>query len=223
MNVFGYCRVSTSIQVEEGYSLEEQKSRIEAYCKGMGWNLLKVYVDAGESGAKADRPALQEMIRNIKMVDKVVVYKLDRLSRSQKDTLYLIEDVFLKNNVEFVSMTENLDTSSPFGKAMIGILAVFVQLEREQIRDRMMMGKDARAKEGRVAYSFRTPIGYKYVNGELLVDDDADQVREVYNLCLRGKSFGDIAKTMIAAGLQFISAIFSISPNRFTRLPSSNL
>ena len=62
--------------------------------------------------------------------DVVLVYKLDRLSRSQRDTLYLIEEIFLPNDVDFVSMQESFDTSSPFGKAMIGLLAVFAQLER---------------------------------------------------------------------------------------------
>ena len=130
MRVFGYCRVSTASQTE-GYSLDEQKERIEAYCKALGWELVKVFVDGGESGAKIDRPALQKMCERVKEVNKVVVYKLDRLSRSQKDTLFLIEDVFLKNGVDFVSITENFDTSTPFGKAMVGILAVFAQLERE--------------------------------------------------------------------------------------------
>ena len=67
--------------------------------------------------------------------DTVLVYKLDRLSRSQKDTLYLIEDVFLENDIEFVSLLENFDTSTPFGKAMIGLLSVFAQLERNKSRN----------------------------------------------------------------------------------------
>lgn len=201
MNVFGYCRVSTTMQAEEGYSLEEQKSRIEAYCKGMGWNLLKVYVDAGESGAKADRPALQEMIRNIKMVDKVVVYKLDRLSRSQKDTLYLIEDVFLKNNVEFVSMTESLDTATPFGKAMLGTLAVFAQLERETIKERMALGRVARAKSGKYSGNPRTVVGYDYIDGELLINEsERPQIERLFDLILQGKSFSETARILNSEG-----------------------
>ncbi|MGC4441164.1 recombinase family protein, partial [Streptococcus suis] len=83
-----------------------------------------------------------------KSFDTVLVYKLDRLSRSQKDTLYLIEDIFIKNDIAFLSLQENFDTSTPFGKAMIGILSVFAQLEREQIKERMMLGKVGRAKAG---------------------------------------------------------------------------
>lgn len=74
--------------------------------------------------------------------------KLDQLSRSQRDTLHLIEDVFLPNRVDFVSMSESFNTSTPFGRAMIGILSVFAQLEREQIRERTFMGRLERAKEG---------------------------------------------------------------------------
>lgn len=150
-NVFIYVRVSTQEQAKDGYSIDEQIERLKEYCKALQWTILKIYTDAGYSGATTDRPALKEMICDIKkgICDLVVVYKLDRLSRSQKDTLSLIEDCFLKNHVDFISMTENFDTSSPFGRAMIGILSVFAQLEREQIKERMGMGKEGRAKDGR--------------------------------------------------------------------------
>ena len=85
--------------------------------------MYKVYSDPGVSGAKLDRPALKQLIKDVEKnkISKVLVYKLDRLSRRQKDTLYLIEDVFNANNVDFISMTEQLDTASPLGRAMIGI------------------------------------------------------------------------------------------------------
>ena len=131
-----YTRVSTDAQLEQGHSIPEQKDRLEKYCSAMGWNEYKHYTDGGFTGANINRPALQNLIKDVKAgkIEKVIVYKLDRLSRSQKDTLYLIEDVFLRNNADFISLSENFDTSSPFGKALIGILAVFAQLEREQIK-----------------------------------------------------------------------------------------
>lgn len=200
MRVFGYCRVSTASQTE-GYSLDEQKERIEAYCKALGWELVKVFVDGGESGAKIDRPALQKMCERVKEVNKVVVYKLDRLSRSQKDTLFLIEDVFLKNGVDFVSITENFDTSTPFGKAMVGILAVFAQLEREQIKERMTMGRIARAKEGKFCGQSRPAIGYDYIDGNLVVNENERiQVVAAYEMCLSGYSFHRIARELNAKG-----------------------
>lgn len=135
MRVAIYVRVSTIEQARDGYSVQEQIDSLKLYCKAMKWIVVNVYTDAGHSGANTDRPALQDMIKDIEkgLIDKVLVYKLDRLSRSQKDTLELIEDVFLVNNTDFVSMNENFDTSTSFGRAMIGILAVFAQLEREQI------------------------------------------------------------------------------------------
>lgn len=101
----------------------------------------------------------------------VLVYKLDRLSRSQKDTLYLIEDVFEKNGVDFASMTENFDTSTPHGKFIIGILSVFAQLEREKIKERTMVGKDSRAKEGLWHGSAQIPTGYDYIDGQLVINE----------------------------------------------------
>ena len=180
MKVALYVRVSTQEQLKEGYSIGEQIERLTKYSESMGWKVYKVYNDGGYSGKDMERPALQDLIQDIKKVDKVVVYKLDRLSRNQRDTLMLIEDVFLKNNVDFVSMSENFDTSTPFGRFMIGILSTFAQLEREQIKERMSMGKDARAKEGRW-HGGTLPIGYDYVDGQLVPDDEVSlQIREIY-------------------------------------------
>ena len=142
MNVGIYIRVSTLEQAEGGYSISEQTDRLKLFCEAKGWTVANVYTDPGYTGSNTDRPALTRLIDDVKnnRLEMVLVYKLDRLSRSQKDTLYLIEDVFLKNKVEFVSMNENFDTTTPFGRAMIGILSVFAQLEREQIKERMAMG-----------------------------------------------------------------------------------
>lgn len=178
-----YIRVSTQEQVEN-YSIESQKERLEAYCKSKDWTIYDVYIDPGYSGSNTDRPALQRLIGDLKKFDVVVVYKLDRLSRSQRDTLDLIEEHFLKNNVEFVSITETLDTSSPFGKAMIGILSVFAQLERETIAERMRMGHIKRAQEGlRGMGGDYDPAGYGRKDGELYIkEDEALHIKTAYDL-----------------------------------------
>lgn len=159
-----YVRVSTTNQVEEGYSIEEQKDKLSSYCDIKDWSVYKVYTDGGFSGSNTDRPALESLIKDAKKrkFDTVLVYKLDRLSRSQKDTLYLIEDIFIKNNIAFLSLQENFDTSTPFGKAMIGLLSVFAQLEREQIKERMQLGKLGRAKAGKSMMWAKTSYGYDY-------------------------------------------------------------
>lgn len=201
--VFLYVRVSTQEQAKEGYSIDEQIERLRDYCKAMGWIIVKIYTDAGYSGASTDRPALQDMIKDIESGkgDSVVVYKLDRLSRSQKDTLSLIEDSFLAHKVDFVSMTENFDTSTPFGRAMIGILSVFAQLEREQIKERMSMGKEGRAKEGKWHGGGFVPIGYDYIDNELVINEyEAMQIREIHKLYQEGKAFCAIDKIFAQKG-----------------------
>lgn len=185
-----YVRVSSLEQVE-GYSISEQTERLEKYADAMGWEVFKVYVDPGYSGGNTDRPGLNAMIRDVEdgLIDKVVVYKLDRLSRSQFDTLFLIEKVFLAHNTDFVSMTENFSTISALGKAMIGFLAVFAQLEKDKINERTKMGKDARARSGKWHGGATEPIGYDYdKETELLNINDYEvmQILELAELFLAG-------------------------------------
>lgn len=188
-----YVRVSTTSQLEEGYSIEEQKAKLESYCDIKDWHIYKVYTDGGFSGSTTERPALEQLIKDAqgKLFDTVLVYKLDRLSRSQKDTLYLIEDIFLKNNIEFVSLLENFDTSTPFGRAVIGLLSVFAQLEREQIKERMQLGKLGRAKAGKSMMWAKTSYGYNYdkETGSMTVNEyEALAVKEIFTSYLAGMS-----------------------------------
>ena len=198
-----YVRVSTTSQMEEGYSIEEQKAKLESYCDIKDWHIYKVYTDGGFSGSTTERPALEQLIKDAqsKLFDTVLVYKLDRLSRSQKDTLYLIEDVFLKNNIEFVSLLENFDTSTPFGRAVIGLLSVFAQLEREQIKERMQLGKLGRAKAGKSMMWAKTSYGYDYnkETGIMTVNEyEALAVKEIYNSYLAGMSITKLRDKMNA-------------------------
>lgn len=193
-----YVRVSTDIQVD-GYSIDEQLERLRKYCEAHGWIIYKEYIDPGYSGASIDRPGMLRMLKDIRegKIDVVLVYKLDRLSRSQKDTLYLIEEEFLPNGVDFISMSENFDTSTPFGKAMIGILSVFAQLEREQIKERLSMGHIGRAKAGYWHGGSNVPIGYDFINGELVVNQyEALQIRLIYKMFLDGETIHGIARYM---------------------------
>lgn len=195
-----YCRVSTENQIEN-YSIDEQKERLEAFCKAKDWSKPEMFVDAGFSGGNLDRPALRNLLEDVKRrkFGVVAVYKLDRLSRSQKDTLYLIEDVFNAYNVSLVSVCENFDTGTPFGKAMIGILSVFAQLEKEQITERFTMGRIGRAKNGLFHGGGNAPTGYNYVDGHLTVNEfEAVQVREIFERFLNGESVRAIQRSINA-------------------------
>ena len=193
-----YCRVSTENQIEN-YSIDEQRERLEAFCKAKGWSKPVMFIDPGFSGGTLERPALRSLLGDVERgrFGTVVVYKLDRLSRSQKDTLFLIEDVFNKHGVSFVSVCENFDTGTPFGKAMIGILSVFAQLEKDQITERFTMGRIGRAKSGLFHGGGNAPTGYDYVDGHLVVNEfGAMQVREVYERFKNGESVHSIQRAM---------------------------
>ena len=125
--------------------------------------------------------------------------QLDRLSRSQKDTLTLIEDELLAHGADFVSISENFDTSTPFGRAMIGILSVFAQLEKDQITERFTMGRIGRSRAGYYHGGSRPPTGYDYRDGLLQVNPyQAIQVREAFALFLSGKSVNAVSRELSA-------------------------
>lgn len=202
MRVALYPRVSGHEQ-EDNYSIPEQIERMKKYCEAKDWMVYKIYTDSVYSGADMDRPGLQSMIKDCEAgkIDMVLVYKLDRLSRSQKDTMYLIEDVFEKNKVGFTSMTENFDTSTPHGKFIIGILAVFAQLERSKIQERTTLGKKARAAEGKWHGSKWVPVGYDYENGFLIPNEyEKMQVLEIADLFLKRTPVRTIATMMTEKG-----------------------
>lgn len=194
-----YIRVSTISQAEEGYSISEQKERLLAYCKAHGYMVVDIIIDPGHSGSNLNRPGIHLIIEKAqkKEFDKVIVLKLDRLSRSQRNTMYLIEDVFLANGIDFVSMHESFDTSSAFGRAMVGILSVFAQLELETIKERTLAGRTGRAKKGKWHGGGTEPIGYDYIDGNLEVNqEEAKQVRMVYQMYLHGHTVTDISLKM---------------------------
>ena len=192
-----YIRVSTDAQFEEGYSVEAQKEMLEGWCKSRGIRHYEFYVDGGFTGSNIDRPEMQRLIADVRegSISHVAVYKLDRLSRSQKDTLYLIEDVFNPAGVDFTSLGENLDTGTPMGRAMLGILSAFAQLERETIRERTRMGMLERVKSGYWMGGGRVPFGYDYDRSEgiLMPNGDAETVRRVFSLYQAGLSAERIA------------------------------
>lgn len=194
-NACVYTRVSTTEQATEGYSIEEQERMGKAVIESKGWNYIATYSDPGISGRTMDRPGLQAMIKAIadKKVDAVIIYKLDRLSRKQRDTMTIIEDVLLKNNITLFSINETLDTGTPWGRAMIGILSSFNQMESENIQARTQMGRMAKAEKGGYAGG-KPPIGYRVSDGEfVIIPEEAEIVRTVFQLREQGMTLIGIA------------------------------
>ncbi len=206
-----YIRVSTDAQYEEGYSVDAQKQKLEQYCKLKDITDYEFYIDGGWSGSNIDRPEIKRLMDEIigGKVGAVIVYKLDRLSRSQKDTIFMLEEVFNPYNCSFVSLNENFDTTTPYGKAMIGILSVFAQLERENIRERTRMGMYERVKSGYWMGGGRVPFGYDYdANRDILVPNEhAEDVRQIFDLYLQGYSTTALAKMFDVSGDKQITNI----------------
>ena len=167
--------------------------------KSQGWSDYELYADPGFSGKNLERPAIGKLIKDCEdgKIDTVLVFKLDRLSRSQKDTLYLIEEVFNNNEVGFISVRESFDTTTPFGKAMIGILSVFAQLERETILERTRIGLKKRAENGYWRGGGKTPFAYDYDKeaGMLVVNGERKVIFDLMKtLRLQGYSYNELSK-----------------------------
>lgn len=196
-----YTRVSSDEQVK-GCSLEEQERMCKAAIESKGWKYVSTYSDPGISGRTMNRPGLQAMIEAIRNdeVEAVFVFKLDRLSRKQRDTMAIIEDIMQKNDIDLVSLHETLDTSTPWGRAMIGILSSFNQMESENIQMRTQMGRDAKMKKGGYAGG-KPPLGYKAVEGNLvIVPEEAEIVRLIFKLRKEGGTLVGIAEELNRLG-----------------------
>ncbi|HBV98719.1 MAG TPA: hypothetical protein DEF36_17010 [Desulfotomaculum sp.] len=192
MRVAAYIRVSTDEQAEQGISIPAQKSRLAAYCQAQGWDFYSFYVDDGYSGKNLDRPAVHCLLEDARagLFDILLVFKLDRLSRRQRDVLFILEDVLDPGRIGFKSATEPFDTTTAFGKAALGMMAVFAQLERETIIERVKMAKRESARQGRFPGG-TPPFGYTYSpeTKEMVVDEvRADTVRWIYRRYLSGSA-----------------------------------
>lgn len=199
-----YTRVSTTDNLEQAFtSLDVQRESGESYIasqKQEGWVILPDrYDDAGFTGANTDRPALQQLIEHIKahQIDCVVVYKVDRLSRSLLDFTQLLE--FLdKNNVAFISVTQHFNTQTSMGRLTLNILLSFAQFEREMISERTRDKMGAARRKGRFVGG-RPALGYDLdtVNHKLVVNTkEAELIHRIFNLYLEKKSCVEVAKIL---------------------------
>lgn len=195
-----------SLEKKDSISLESQAN----FCLNLinDGEEYKIYSDSGFSGKNIERPQMQQLLTDIKSgkISKVLVYKLDRISRSVLDFNRLLE-LFKEYNVEFNSYSENLDTSSPMGRAMINIISTFAQLEREQTAERVTDNYYSRAKDGRflggtVPYGFNKST--TILNGKsipILVEnkEQAQIVKYIFSLyAQRDLSLGDVQRTLNA-------------------------
>ena len=199
-----------SLDKKDSISIESQIEHCEYELKGESY---KVYKDKGYSGKNTDRPAFKALMRDIEngLISKVVVYKLDRISRSIMDFANMMS-VFQKYNVEFVSSTEKFDTSTPMGRAMLNICIVFAQLERETIQQRIKDAYHSRSLKGFFMGS-KIPFGYKPeptvidgINTKMMVvdPDEVERVKLMYEMYTDPQTtLGDIIKHFADSGLDF--------------------
>ena len=180
-----YTRKSTEEGLEQEFSsLDHQRESSEAYCKSQSWDCLATrYDDGGFTGGNIDRPALRRLMADIEAgkIDAVVVYKVDRLSRSLLDFGRLME-TFDKHEVAFVAVTQRIDTSTSMGRLMLNVLLSFAQFEREIIAERTRDKIAASRRKGKYTGG-RPVLGYDVVDTKLVVNiEEAKRVKSIFEL-----------------------------------------
>ena len=189
-----YIRVSTEDQAREGFSLPEQEKRLRAMCEYKGYEIYKLYKDAGISTKTGNtRPAFEELLQDIrdKKCNTIVVLKLDRLTRSVFD-LEGIMNFLEENNAYLDCANEEINTTNSSGKMVARLLTTVSQNEIERTNERTKFGLSGAIKEGHIPA--RAPLGYKHIDKKLVPDPlTKDIVIRIYNLYFEGKSYYNIA------------------------------
>jgi DNA invertase Pin-like site-specific DNA recombinase len=203
-----YTRKSTEHNLDLAFnSLDAQREACEAYIKSQaheGWKLIPTHFDdGGLSGASLDRPALQSLLDQVraKRIDIVVVYKVDRLTRSLADFAKLVE-LFDEHEVSFVSVTQSFNTTSSMGRLTLNVLLSFAQFEREVIGERVG-GKIAASKRRGIWVGGPVPLGYRAVDKKLeVVPKEAEVVRRIFALYIEVGSVGELARALESQGVK---------------------
>jgi DNA invertase Pin-like site-specific DNA recombinase len=205
------CAVYTRKSTDEGLdkefnTLDAQREACEAYVasqRAEGWVLVRDrYDDGGFSGGTLERPALKRLLADIEagLVDVIVVYKIDRLSRSLMDFAKLVE-AFEAHRVTFVSVTQSFNTTTSMGRLTLNILLSFAQFEREVIGERIR-DKVAASKARGMWMGGKVPLGYDVVARKLIVnEDEAPRVRRVFELFVETGSGVETARRVQAEGV----------------------
>lgn len=157
---FGYCRVSTKMQVDDGLSLDTQKEKIISHCRYRDLTLLGFYEDAGLSGKNMDRPALQKLLQDVTRDSYVIVNDCKRLGRDTIDSLTMLKH-FLEKGVHLICLNFDIDFSTPVGEMMFTVMCAYGKMERRDISANVSANMLRASREGRLRN--RPPFGYKFV------------------------------------------------------------
>ncbi len=194
--------MSTEEQAREGVSLDAQEARIAAYALALGWEVSEVVRDAGASAKSLKRPGIDRIIAGIRAgeIDRVIILKLDRATRSTRDLATLL-DLFAKHDASLVSVSEHLDTASAAGRLVVNMLGVVAQWEREAIAERTSMALSHKRSQGH-AYG-PTPFGYRREGGDLIeVAAEQEAIREATRMNGAGEPYRAIAKMLEERGVR---------------------
>lgn len=201
MRAIGYIRVSTEEQgQDERFSLPHQREHITQECKARGWELLAVYEDTESGKSTRKRKGFHAAMEAMQNADVLVVHELDRLSRNIIDTLIIVDELN-KAGKKFISIHDNIDSSSEQGELQLHILAVFAHYFRKQLGRKVHGSMLTRAEAGQ--WNTKPPFGYKLVDNKLVINqDEAWIVQKIFNLYLQNYGARAIAEHLNSLGIK---------------------
>lgn len=202
-----YVRVSTEEQVREGYSIRAQEEKLRSYAEIKDWHIYNIYADEGISAKNIEgRPEIKRLIADIVSgkVNNVLVYKIDRLTRSTKNLIELI-DLFNQHDCSFNSLNESIDTTTATGRMFLKIVGIFAEFERENLAERVRLGCERKVKEGFTpsaiyqSYGYHREIGQKV---QCIYSEEAEIVKRIFSMYLRDDySLSQIVRTLDAENI----------------------
>ena len=190
-----YTRVSTEDQAKEGYSLDAQMKRLEAYCLVRGWEIGGRYRDEGCSGRDTGRPEYMRMFSESDSWDILLVLKMDRIHRNSVNFALMMADL-RKNGKEFTSMQEKFDTTTAMGRFVMDIMQRIAQLESEQIGERVKIGMTRKPSSERARWVPDIPTLRVFQRNLEVVEDEAYTVKAIYRLYGEGSTMEEIAESL---------------------------
>jgi site-specific DNA recombinase len=199
--VAAYIRVSSSHQAD-AYGPDVQRKAIQSFADSQNYEIVKWYEDLGVTGSVLERPALNEMIKESQNFSMVITHRIDRMSRSLRDLLKIIDEILEPKGIALKSVSESfIDTSTPQGRALFSVMGTFSELDKNLLVNKLKNGREEAHEKGFKSVG-ACPTGYETFSGRLTINNEwAEVVKRIFTMALQGTGVNRIARILNEEGI----------------------